>query len=101
MPCSREGLLLGGLLLGVGDACSGGVCSRGEEVPALWGGSAPGGMPALGGSLLRGGKHGDPAKVDSYCCRRYASSWNAFLFFMPMLNNNGTIFTIFFIIYSI
>ena len=78
----------GCLLQGGGGACSGG--------------SAPGGMPAGGKPAPGGGRHGDPTKADSYCCRRYASYWNAFLFFMSMLNNNGTIFTIFllYIIYK-
>ena len=44
------------------------------------------GVPALGGGLLLGGvptPRGvcrDPLKADGYCCGRYASYWNAFLF---------------------
>ena len=58
----------------LGGACSGGACSRG--VPA------PGGVPALGGACSGGvparGGVWRPPKADSYCCRRYASYWNAF-----------------------
>ena len=58
------------------------VCSRGCLIP---GGSAPGGMPtprgvsAPGGSA-RGRGVATPLPRDGYCCRRYASYWNAFLF---------------------
>ena len=63
LEVSRVGLLLGG-------AWSGGV-------PGPWGvphsgGSAPGGMPC--GDPL------PPSPGDGYCCGRYASYWNAFLF---------------------
>ena len=43
------------------------------------GGSGPGGgVPAPGGSGPEGVPGGDPP--DGYCCGRYASYWNAFLF---------------------
>ena len=48
-----------------GGACSGRVCSRGGGA-CSWGGSA------------RGGVWRSPR--DGYCCGRYASYWNAFLF---------------------
>ena len=59
--CSRGGVpgLRGCLLWGV---CSGGACSRGSA-------------PCGGGRVWR-----PPPKADGYCCRRYASYWNAFLF---------------------
>ena len=59
--------------LAVGGVCSqGGACSRGRS--ALGGGVCSGGrVPAPGG-------HGDPPEADGYCCGRYASYWNAFLF---------------------
>ena len=40
-------------------------------------GVCSGGVPGPGG-LLRGVPGGDP--LDGYCCGRYASYWNAFLF---------------------
>ena len=58
MPCSRGGVLSQHTLQ-QGGACSRGVCSQG--------GSAPGGVKT-------------PLKADDYCCGRYASYWNAFLF---------------------
>ena len=48
---------------------AGGVCSRG---------SAPGG--ACSGGVCSGGCGDPPPKADGYCCGRYASYWNAFLF---------------------
>ena len=44
--------------------CSRGGCSRG--------------MPAPEGGVCSGGVE-TPPKADGYCCRRYASYWNAFL----------------------
>ena len=50
-----------------GDACSQrGACS--------WG------VPALGRCLLGGWRRPPPQPADGYCCGRYASDWNAFLF---------------------
>ena len=66
---------------GPGGICSGGVCSWGGSGPR---GSGPRGCPKgvwSGGCLLRGGLLcylGDPPKADGYCCRGYASYWNAF-----------------------
>ena len=75
---------------------AGGVCSLGGAWS--WGGSAPGvgclvsggafsggsalGVPVPGGLLHvgGGGVWRPPPKADGYCCRRYASYWNAFLF---------------------
>ena len=57
------------------------------------GGSAPGGVPAPGGSApggacsrwglppSRGDGYPPCFKADGYCCGRYASYWNAFLFY--------------------
>ena len=74
------------------------VCPRGgggyPSMPCRWYPIMPcsrspgGGCLLLGGGcllwgwcLLRGGVDGDtPASADGYCCRRYASYWNAFLF---------------------
>ena len=52
----------------------------------LGGGAWSGGVPGLGG-LLRGGGCLVETPSDSYCCGRYVSYWNAFLFF----NSNNTI----------
>ena len=63
----------------LGDACSGG--------------SAPGGMPAPRGvcswGVCSGGvcSRGCPPKADGYCCGRYESYWNAFLFPIWILSN--------------
>ena len=62
-------------------AVGGGACSRGVPAPGV---SAPGGcllwgVPAPGGCLLGEGGVETPPKTSSYCCRRYASYWNAFL----------------------
>ena len=49
-----------------------------------------GGMPGPGelsgprGCLVWGVPGGDPPPPDGYCCRRYASYWNAFLLFMKI-----------------
>ena len=45
----------------------------------FWGVPAPGG----GGCLVRGVPGGDPP--DGYCCGRYASHWNSFLFIQNYL----------------
>ena len=82
-------LSTGGCLVpGGGVPGSGGVpAPRGVPVPRgclVPGGLDPGGcllpgggVPALGG-LVWGVPGGDP--LDGYCCRRYTSHWNAFLF---------------------
>ena len=63
----------------------GGACSRGR---LLWGSAwSEGGVCSLGG-VCSGGLVGIPAynesdtspRRDGYCCGRYASYWNAFLF---------------------
>ena len=82
------GLLLAGLLLGrvtrptPGRVCSQGVCSQWGSAPT---GSAPGGSqgPHLGGvspDPHPGGVSRPTHPHYSYCCRQYASFWNAFLF---------------------
>ena len=92
------------MLLGVsapGVPAPGGVPARG--MPAPWGVPAPGGVPAprgacsggclvpegvsaLGGCLLLGGVCSRGVCLmetpHGYCCGRYASYWNAFLFRM-------------------
>ena len=89
MPCSRRG----GCAI---PAClaAGGVPGPGEwgllpgGVPGLGGESAPGGVPGRGGLLLGGAWSGGvcsegclvETSLDGYCCGRYASYWNAFLF---------------------
>ena len=54
----------------------GGVSAPGGVV-CSWGVSASGGVCSMG--LLWGVPGGDPP--DGHCCGRYASYWNAFLFF--------------------
>ena len=61
-----EGDLSGGWCLLQGE----GVCS---------GGCLLQGVPAMAGCLLGGGVE-TPLPCDGYCCGRYASYWNAFLF---------------------
>ena len=69
----------------------GGACSRG--VPGsggclVPGGSGPGGCLLPGGVCSWGGvgipacTETEPPGRDDYCCGRYASYWNAFLFFL-------------------
>ena len=83
----------GGCLL-LGGACSRGVWSRGVPAPGglVWGvwsgGGACSGGSGLGGACSGGSgpggvPGGDPP--DSYCCGRYASYWNAFLFSRSIL----------------
>ena len=74
----RGGGLLGGCLvqggsaLGGGDLLLGGGAWPGGGV-LLWGGSARGGgVPGPRGCLVE-------TSPDGYCCRQYASYWNAFL----------------------
>ena len=59
-----------------------GVCSKGG---ACFGGvPAPGrGVPARG-ICSRGGGGGVETPRDGYCCERYASYWNAFLFIIKL-----------------
>ena len=100
MPCSRSpggcaipACIAGGipacLATGLQGGCawSGGVAwSRGclvQGVSALGGVCSQGGVCSGGsglGGLLWRGHWGRPPRRDSYCCRRYASHWNAFLF---------------------
>ena len=57
-----------------------GGCLVPRGVPGPGGGCLLRGcVPALGGAWSRGVPGGDPRR-DGYCCRRYASYWNAFLF---------------------
>ena len=69
MPCSRGGLLREGV-------CSRGVCSQGGCL--LRGGACSGGRSAPGGGWR------PLPKADGYCCGRYASYWNAFLFILDL-----------------
>ena len=62
--------------LAAGGSAPGGSAPRG---PAPGGGLLPGSMPAPGRCLLPRGVETLP-KADGYCCGRYASYWNAFLF---------------------
>ena len=101
MPCSRSlggGLLWGDLILGGVAFCYGllwssvmafwfgGLLIEGSlPVWSSWGGKAttPEGHHTRGHHTRRpeqkGVPGGDPPQ-DSYCCRQYASYWNAFLF---------------------
>ena len=63
--CGIPACLAGHMTNQQGGASSGGACSGG-------------GVPALEGVCSRGVPGGDPR--DGYCCGRYASYWNAFLF---------------------
>ena len=73
--------------LGQGNVFTG-VCLSTGEVPGPggWRGCLlPGGVPALGGGVpapggLVWGVPGGDLPPDGYCCGRYASYWNAFLF---------------------
>ena len=67
----------------------GGCLVRG--VCLVLGGSAPGGGSALAGAWSRGVgipacTEADPPRRDGYCCGRYASYWNAFLFLMNVFS---------------
>ena len=59
-----------------GDLAEGGACSGG--VPALRGVPAPG-VACSGRGACSGGSVETPPR-DGYCCRQYASYWNAFMF---------------------
>ena len=87
-------LSTGGCLVLVG-VCSWGVPGPGESAPRGVPGprrSAPGRVPGPGGGLLPGGclvpggvgipacTEVDPPGRGGYCCGRYATYWNAFLF---------------------
>ena len=83
--CSRGGcLLLGGCLVRGGLVLGGAVWFRGE-VPAPRG-CLVGGVLVRGAQTphsrgkLRGIRPSPPPPPDGYCCGRYASYWNAFLF---------------------
>ena len=80
VPAPGGCLLPGVSALGVsawGMSAPGGVCSGGVSVLGV--SVCSGGVSALGGvcSALR-----QPSQRDGYCCRQYASYWNAFLFTM-------------------
>ena len=81
-------------------------CSRGGgcAIPACIAGGIPawlqGGL-LLGGGLLPGGTCSGggacletPLKADGYCCGRYASYWNAFLFEAVAALNQGPSFAL-------
>ena len=81
-------LFTGGCLV-LGGACPGGSGSGGSACYQR--GSGPGGSGSGGGGcLLLGGvwsqgvPGGDPLP-DGYCCGRYASYWNAFLFIIEII----------------
>ena len=59
-----------------GSALRGGVCSPGVPAP-------------VGGACLE-----TPLKADGYCCGRYASYWNAFLFEAVAALNQGPSFAL-------
>ena len=96
--CSRgDAWSQGGVGVGVGGVCSGGGLLSGGQC-LVWGVPSPRGCLVLGGLLLGGvcsqggawsqGEEGCliPGSAwwtppgDGYCCERYASYWNAFLF---------------------
>ena len=74
MPAPRGVSGSGGCLVPGGCLVLGGVPGPG------------GGVPAPGGLVLLGGPGGDPP--DGYCCGRYASYWNAFLFIVLLLRRD-------------
>ena len=85
---SQHALQRGGCLLPGGSALGGlpalGVCAPGGSAPGgpAPGRSAPRGVPALAEGVCSQGRcllWGVPA-LGGYCCGRYASYWNAFLF---------------------
>ena len=81
-----------GVLLPGEGAWSGGVCSQGEG-GLVWGegGLLPGGACSRGDACSRGGacSGGVPGvgPRDGYCCGRYASYWNAFVFYLHERGN--------------
>ena len=89
--CAIPACIAGGIPACLAAGLQGGACSRGG--PAQ-GGSAP------GGCLLRGGGGGvglwrpSPPKADGYCCGRYASYWNVFLFILNLLKMHWQILEI-------
>ena len=60
---------------GLGGSARGEVSAPGGGLLLGWGGSAPGGL--VSEHALR---QTPPPRRDGYCCGRYASHWNAFLF---------------------
>ena len=52
-------------------SCFWGTCFQGEPAPGRW-------------CLVLGGPGGDPP--DGYCCGRYVSYWNAFLFYQFLIS---------------
>ena len=78
---SQHALQQGGLLLG-GVPTPGG-CSPGRS-------ASGGGACSKGGLLWKGGGVETPPKADGYCCGRYASYWNAFLFGKISIQSNAT-----------
>ena len=72
-------LFTGGCLVPVGCLVQGGAWSWGGAWSrGVW--SRGEGMPGPGGSLVLGGGAWWRPPLDGYCCGRYASYWNAFLF---------------------
>ena len=80
MPCSRGVCAIpAGIAGGIPAHLAAGVCVCYPSMPCSRGGLLPGrcllpgGVPAWGGVWR-------PPGADGYCCGRYASYWNAFLF---------------------
>ena len=67
-----QGNMFTGVCLSTGGAWSGGVAWSMGRGCLVWG------VPALGGGVPDPG--GVPPSPNGYCCGRYASYWNAFLF---------------------
>ena len=87
--CSRWGVPALGVWSG-GGACSGGCLLWGVwsggcrlQVGLVWGVPAPRGVYLLLGGSGPGGCLVDPPS-HGYCCGRYASYWNAFLFVLSL-----------------
>ena len=66
------GVCMVGGVHGRGACMVGGMCGRGGMHGSRWG------MHGRGVCVVRGGMRG---RRDGYCSRRYASYWNAFLYF--------------------
>ena len=107
--CPQGGVCSGGCL--VPGVCSGGVPGPGGRGVPGPGGVCSRGVPGLGGSTLGGSALGrclvlgggvvsqdalrqTPPGRDSYCCGRYASYWNAFLFLCAIASQKNLMGTL-------